>query len=111
MKISAAPTCSGAKRHLTGPFCERTWRIYSLLMDALDPVPNLTQLHGQPGLRLALRNAGAYPRKVRADLGGTVGKYKFNNPMDPSFFRFTGSTAESIKRKASDFRTSLRSSQ
>ncbi|MBA3763852.1 MAG: hypothetical protein H0X04_11020 [Chthoniobacterales bacterium] len=54
-------------------------------MDALDPVPNLTQLHGQPGLRLALRNAGAYPRKGRADLGGTVGKYKFNNPMDPSF--------------------------
>jgi hypothetical protein len=35
--------------------------------------------------------------KGRADLAGTAGEYKFNNPMDHHFFRFTGITAEALK--------------
>src|SRR3954451_20965575 len=35
--------------------------------------------------------------KGRADIAGTAGEYKYNNPMDHHFFRFTGVTAEALK--------------
>jgi hypothetical protein len=35
--------------------------------------------------------------KGRADIAGTAGEYKYNNPMDHHFFRFTGLTAEALK--------------
>src|SRR5450755_242053 len=35
--------------------------------------------------------------KGRADIAGTAGEYKYNNPMDHHFFRFTGITAEALK--------------
>jgi len=37
--------------------------------------------------------------KGRAELAGTAGEYKFNNPMDQHFFRFTGITAEALKNE------------
>lgn len=35
--------------------------------------------------------------KGRADLAGTAGEYKYNNPLDHHWFRFTGITAEALK--------------
>lgn len=35
--------------------------------------------------------------KGRADLAGMAGEYKYNNPMDHHWFRFTGITAEALK--------------
>ncbi len=35
--------------------------------------------------------------KGRADIAGTAGEYKYNNPMDHHWFRFTGLTAEALK--------------
>ena len=35
--------------------------------------------------------------KGRAELAGSAGEYKYNNPMDHHWFRFTGITAESLK--------------
>ncbi|MEP6810996.1 MAG: DUF5069 domain-containing protein [Chthoniobacterales bacterium] len=35
--------------------------------------------------------------KGRADLAGTAGEYKYNNPIDHHWFRFTGLTAEALK--------------
>ncbi len=65
----------------------------------LSPAPNLTQRPPRsPRVRL-----GGYVMlarildKGRADLAGTTGEYKYNNPMDHHFFRFTGLTAEALK--------------
>jgi len=35
--------------------------------------------------------------KGRADLAGIVGEYKYNNPMDRHWFRFTGIRPEALK--------------
>ena len=35
--------------------------------------------------------------KGRAELAGTAGEYKYNNPMDRHWFRFTGITPEALK--------------
>ena len=35
--------------------------------------------------------------KGRAEIAGTAGEYKYNNPMDHHWFRFTGITAEALK--------------
>jgi hypothetical protein len=35
--------------------------------------------------------------KGRADLAGTAGEYKYNNPLDHHWFRFTGITADALK--------------
>jgi hypothetical protein len=37
--------------------------------------------------------------KGRAELAGTAGEYKFNNPMDHHFFRFTGITPEALREQ------------
>jgi uncharacterized protein DUF5069 len=61
--------------------------------------PNLTQRPPRsPRVRL-----GGYVMlarildKGRAEIAGTAGEYKFNNPMDHHFFRFTGVTPEALK--------------
>ena len=61
--------------------------------------PNLTQRPPRsPRVRL-----GGYVilarvlDKGRAELAGTAGEYKFNNPMDRHWFRFTGITPEALK--------------
>ena len=63
------------------------------------PAPNLRQRPPRsPRVRL-----GGYvilPRvldKGRAEQAGTAGEYKFNNPMDRHWFRFTGITPEALK--------------
>jgi hypothetical protein len=35
--------------------------------------------------------------KARADLASTAGEYKYDNPIDRNWFRFTGITAEMLK--------------
>ncbi len=35
--------------------------------------------------------------KGRAELAGTAGEYKYNNPLDHHWFNFTGLTAEALK--------------
>jgi hypothetical protein len=35
--------------------------------------------------------------KGRAELAGTAGEYKYNNPADYHWFNFTGITAEQLK--------------
>jgi hypothetical protein len=37
--------------------------------------------------------------KGRADLAGTAGEYKYNNPIDHHWFRFTGITAEALREQ------------
>lgn len=37
--------------------------------------------------------------KGRAELAGTAGEYKYNNPMDRHWFRFTAVTAEVLKEQ------------
>ncbi len=37
--------------------------------------------------------------KGRAELAGTAGEYKYNNPLDHHWFRFTGITAEQLKNE------------
>ena len=61
--------------------------------------PNLTQRPPRsPRVRL-----GGYVilarilDKGRAELAGTAGEYKYNNPMDRHWFRFTGITPEALK--------------
>jgi len=61
--------------------------------------PNLTQRPPRsPRVRL-----GGYVilarilDKGRAELAGTAGEYKYNNPMDRHWFRFTGVTPEALK--------------
>ena len=71
-------------------------------MDSNAPInhaPNLTQRPPRsPRVRL-----GGYVLlarildKGRADLAGTAGEYKYNNPMDHHWFRLTGITAEALK--------------
>ena len=63
------------------------------------PAPNLTQRPPRsPRVRL-----GGYVMlarvldKGRAEHAGTAGEYKYNNPMDHHWFRFTGITAEALK--------------
>ncbi len=69
----------------------------------LSHAPNLTQRPPRsPRVRL-----GGYVTlarildKGRADLAGTAGEYKYNNPIDHHFFRFTGITAEALKAELS----------
>ena len=66
---------------------------------ALNHAPNLTQRPPRsPRARL-----GGYVMlarildKGRAEIAGTAGEYKYNNPMDHHWFRFTGLTAEALK--------------
>src|SRR3954465_1900868 len=61
--------------------------------------PNLTQRPPRsPRVRL-----GGYVTlarildKGRAEMAGTGGEYKYNNPMDHHWFRFTGITPEQLK--------------
>jgi uncharacterized protein DUF5069 len=61
--------------------------------------PNLTQRPPRsPRVRL-----GGYVTlarivdKGRAEIAGTAGEYKYNNPIDHHFFRFTGLTAEALR--------------
>jgi len=61
--------------------------------------PNLTQRPPRsPRVRL-----GGYVilariiDKGRAELAGTAGDYKYNNPMDRHWFRFTGVTPEALR--------------
>ncbi len=61
--------------------------------------PNLTQRPPRsPRVRL-----GGYVLlarildKGRAELAGTAGEYKYNNPIDRHWFRFTGITPEALK--------------
>lgn len=35
--------------------------------------------------------------KGRAEIAGTAGEYKYNNPIDRNFFRFTGLPAEDLR--------------
>jgi len=65
----------------------------------LSSAPNLTQRPPRsPRVRL-----GGYvllPRlldKGRAELAGTAGEYKYNNPIDRHWFRFTGITPEALQ--------------
>lgn len=66
---------------------------------AMNPAPNLTQRPPRsPRVRL-----GGYVilarilDKGRAELANTAGEYKYNNPMDRHWFRFTGITPEALK--------------
>lgn len=37
--------------------------------------------------------------KGRADIAGTAGEYKYNNPADHHFFRFVGITADALREQ------------
>ena len=48
--------------------------------------------------------------KGRAEIAGTAGEYKYNNPMDHHFFRFTGITAETLKKNSPPAKETAKSS-
>ena len=65
----------------------------------LSAAPNLTQRPPRsPRVRL-----GGYVilarilDKGRADIAGTAGEYRYDNPMDGAWFRFTGIAADALK--------------
>jgi hypothetical protein len=61
--------------------------------------PNLTQRPPRSP-RVRLGGYVIFARildKGRAELAGTAGEYKYNNPMDRHWFRFTGVTPEALK--------------
>jgi hypothetical protein len=69
------------------------------MSNTLSHAPNLTQRPPRsPRVRL-----GGYVvlarilDKGRADIAGTAGEYKYNNPADHHFFHFTGLTADALK--------------
>jgi hypothetical protein len=60
--------------------------------------PNLTQRPPRSA-RVRLGGFAMLPRvldKARASLVGQAGEYKYGNPMDQHFFRFTGITQEAL---------------
>jgi hypothetical protein len=60
--------------------------------------PNLT-LHPPRSPRVRLGGYTILPRlldKARAVIAGTAGEYKYNNPNDGHFFRFTGIQPEAL---------------
>ena len=60
--------------------------------------PNLTQ-HPPRSPRVRLGGYTILPRlldKARAVIAGTAGEYKYNNPNDGHFFRFTGLSPETL---------------
>ena len=63
------------------------------------PAPNLTQRPPRsPRVRLGgYVTLGRILDKGRAEIANTAGEYKYNNPMDHHWFRFTGITAEALK--------------
>ena len=68
---------------------------------ALSRAPNLTQRPPRsPRVRL-----GGYVvlarilDKGRAEIAGTAGEFKYNNPADYHWFRFTGITPEALKEE------------
>ncbi|MEI6195011.1 MAG: DUF5069 domain-containing protein [Verrucomicrobiota bacterium] len=67
--------------------------------NTLNPAPNLTQRPPRSP-RVRLGDYVILPRildKGRAELAGTAGEYKYNNPIDRHWFRFTGITPEALK--------------
>lgn len=65
----------------------------------LNHAPNLTQ---RPPDSPRLRPGGYVVLarildKGRAEIAGTAGEYKYNNPIDHHWFRFTGLSAEALK--------------
>src|ERR1700676_2510605 len=73
--------------------------IGSLMNKTITPAPNLTQRPPRsPRVRLGgYVTLGRILDKGRAEHAGTAGEYKYNNPMDHHWFRFTGITAEALK--------------
>jgi hypothetical protein len=65
----------------------------------MNHAPNLTQRPPRsPRVRLGgFVTLARIVDKGRAELAGTAGEYKYNNPMDYHFFRFTGLTPEALK--------------
>jgi hypothetical protein len=61
--------------------------------------PNLTQRPPRsPRVRVGgYVLLGRILDKGRAEIAGTAGEYKYNNPMDHHWFRFTGITAEGLR--------------
>ena len=67
--------------------------------ESLTHAPNLTQ---RPPRSVRVRLGGYVTLariidKGRADLAGMAGEFKYNNPIDHHWFRFTGITAEQLK--------------
>ncbi len=64
-----------------------------------DHAPNLKQRPPRsPRVRLGgYILFGRIVDKGRAEIAGTAGEYKYNNPMDHHFFRFAGITAEGLR--------------
>ena len=63
------------------------------------PVPNLT-VRPPRSPRVRLGGYVLLPRildKGRADIAGLAGEYKYNNPIDRHWFRFTGITPEALR--------------
>ncbi len=65
----------------------------------LNSAPNLTQRPPRsPRVRLGgFVILARILDKGRAELAGTAGEYKYNNPIDRHWFRFTGLTPEALK--------------
>jgi hypothetical protein len=69
--------------------------------ETMSHAPNLTQRPPRSP-RCRLGGYAMLPRiidKGRAEIAGTAGEYKYDNPMDRNWFRFTGITADALKEQ------------
>lgn len=69
------------------------------MSSTLDHAPNLTQRPPRSS-RVRLGGYVTLARvldKGRAEIAGTAGEYKYNNPIDRHWFHFTGITPEDLK--------------
>ena len=67
--------------------------------ESVTDAPNLNQRPPRSP-RVRLGGYVVFPRildKGRAELAGTAGEFKYNNPADYHWFRFTGITPEALK--------------
>jgi hypothetical protein len=74
------------------------------MSDSTSSAPDLTQRPPRsPRVRLGgFVLVARIVDKGRAELAGTAGEYKYNNPIDRHWFRFTGVTPEALKAALSE---------
>jgi hypothetical protein len=89
----------GTRRHTAAQVTKRAPLISSDMNATFNHAPNLAQRPPRsPRVRL-----GGYVvlarilDKGRAEIAGTAGEYKYNNPGDYHWFRFSGITPEALK--------------
>jgi len=90
----------GTRRHSAAQVTKRAPLISSDMNATLNHAPNLAQRPPRSPRAASRRLVVLRPHlldKGRAEIAGTAGEYKYNNPGDYHWFRFSGITPEALK--------------